>query len=99
MKKEDFDTFLEQRPNGLSFAIWLLRRQTRDEIYLKDSVEDNLAGFNKPDALALTPMLVAIEDGDPFSDLTISKFYTVHAQHRLKKYFRQWKQFIKEAQP
>lgn len=80
----------------LSFALWLFSRQTVIEKEKKQTIERNDIGFNNPDALALSPMLDAIQSGTPFDQAIIFRFVENFVRPRICKYKKQYKIFVNE---
>lgn len=73
----------------LSFALWMLDRQTDDEINSHSTIEDNGVGFNSSDAKKFSAGLLEIRDGTPFSDKEIRKFIEI-IRPSLSKYKKQY---------
>lgn len=92
----ELSDYLEDVDRGLSFALWLYRRQTYVERQQGQTLDKNKAGFNQPDAKRFAQSLKALDMGIKFPRLDIIRWYRNDVEHRLLKYKKQFKVYMNE---
>lgn len=89
----DFNQYLNNDKNCIDFAMWLFNRQTETEKISGQTIEENMIGYNSPDARALSPMLTCIKDGVKFKQRDFILWVNNHLRPRLIKYQKQYKTY------
>lgn len=103
---ENYDLTLEQCCNDVQmsmyFGMFLTSRQTDEEWRNNETIEDNKVGWNKPDSFMSNAFILLIEEFEATGKITITldhrKFHTHKLSKSLRKYKKQYKEFIK-SQP
>jgi len=79
----------------IDFALWMFNRQTVEERGAKVSISKNDIGFNSPDSISLTNLLICLKDKVPYSKAELRKIAFTILKPKLIKYERQYNEYIK----
>lgn len=93
MSNIHFKEFLNKDENCIDFALWLFNRQTYTEQQRGETIEENMIGYNSPDAKALTPMMICLQDKVKFVQRDMILWVNNHLKPRLIKYEKQFKTY------
>lgn len=89
----NINEYLHNDQNCIDFALWLFNRQTYTEQRICETIEENMIGYNSPDAKALTPMLNCLNEGIEFKQRDMILWVNTHLRPRLIKYHKQYKTY------